>query len=176
MGLYVRPAYKLSFNTIYFSALGIGIASVALVYLILRSKIGLGLMAIRDDELSSETMGVDIFRCKITCFLIAAGMTGIISGVLYLHNIFIQPYSAFAIDWTIRMLFITIIGGIGTIEGPIIGSFIYVLLDQRLASYPSISMLILGGIAIVVIMVAPKGIMGSTQEKLGFEVFSLRRK
>lgn len=176
MGLYVRPAYKLSFNTIYFSALGVGIASVVLVYLILRSRMGLGLMAIRDDELSSETMGVDIFLYKVTCFLIGAGMTGIISGVLYLHNIFIQPYSAFAIDWTVRLVFITIIGGIGTIEGPIIGSFIYVLLHQWLSGYPSLSLLILGGIAIFVIMVAPQGIMGSIQEKLGFTLLSLRRK
>lgn len=176
MGLFIKPAYALSFNTIYFSALGIGMISVALVYFILRSKLGLGLMAIRDDEISSETLGVDIFRCKLICFLISAGMTGIVSGVLYLHNIFIQPFSAFGIDWTVRLVFITIIGGIGTIEGPIIGSFLYVFLHQWLSEYPSISLLILGGIAISVILVAPKGIIGTIQDRLGFEILSPRRK
>jgi branched-chain amino acid transport system permease protein len=176
MGLFVKPAYKLSFNTIYFSALGIGVASVALVYFILRSKLGLGLMAMRDDETSSETMGVDIFRAKLTCFLISAGVTGAVAGVLYLHNIFIQPFSAFGIDWTVRLVFITIIGGIGTIEGPIIGSFIYVFLQQWLSDYPSVSLLILGAIAIGVILLAPKGIMGVIQDKLGFELLSPRRK
>jgi branched-chain amino acid transport system permease protein len=176
MGLFIKPAYKLSFNTIYYTALVVGIASVVLVYFILRSKLGLGLMAIRDEETASETLGVDIFRCKLNCFLISAGMTGIVSGVLYLHNIFIQPYSAFGIDWTVRLVFITIIGGIGTIEGPIIGSFLYVLLHQWLSEYPSVSLLILGGIAISVILVAPKGIMGTIQEKLGFEILSPRRK
>jgi branched-chain amino acid transport system permease protein len=176
MGLFIKPAYKLSFNTIYYTALVVGIASVVLVYFILRSKLGLGLMAIRDEETASETLGVDIFRCKLNCFLISAGMTGIVSGVLYLHNIFIQPYSAFGIDWTVRLVFITIIGGIGTIEGPIIGSFLYVFLHQWLSEYPSVSLLILGGIAIGVILVAPRGIMGTIQEKLGFEILSPRRK
>jgi len=176
MGLFVKPAYALSFNTIYYTALGVGIGSVALVYFLLRSKLGLGLMAIRDEETASETLGVDIFRVKLNCFLISAGVTGAVSGVLYLHNIFIQPYSAFGIDWTVRLVFITIIGGIGTIEGPIIGSFLYVFLSQWLSDYPSVGLLILGTIAIGVILVAPKGIMGTIQEKLGFEFLSPRRK
>jgi branched-chain amino acid transport system permease protein len=176
MGLFVKPAYALSFNTIYFTALGAGIASVAVIYFLLRSKLGLGLMAIRDEETASETLGVDIFRCKLNCFLISAGVTGAVSGVLYLNDIFIQPYSAFGIDWTVRLVFITIIGGIGTIEGPIIGSFLYVFLNQWLSDYPSVGLLILGTIAIGVILVAPKGIMGTIQEKLGFEFLSPRRK
>jgi branched-chain amino acid transport system permease protein len=176
MGLFIRPAYALSFNTIYYSALAMGVVSVALIYFILRSKLGLGLMAIRDDETSSETLGVDIFRAKLTCFLISAGMTGIVAGVFYLHNIFIQPFSAFGIDWTVRLVFITIIGGIGTIEGPIIGSILYVFLHQWLSEYPSVSLLILGVIAIGVILLAPRGIMGTVQEKLGFEFLSPRRK
>ena len=176
MGLFVKPAYALSFNTIYYAALFVGVASVALVYFLLRSKLGLGLMAMRDDETSSETMGVDIFRTKLTCFVLAAGVTGVVSGVLYLHNIFIQPFSAFGIDWTVRLVFITVIGGIGTIEGPIIGAFIYVFLQQWLSEYPSVSLLILGVIAIAVILVAPKGIMGTIQERLGFEILSPRRK
>ncbi|MBW1863772.1 MAG: branched-chain amino acid ABC transporter permease, partial [Deltaproteobacteria bacterium] len=78
--------------------------------------------------------------------------------------------------WTIKLVFIVIIGGIGTIEGPIVGSFMYVFLSQLLAEYISVSMLILGSIAIIVILVAPKGIMGTLQEKLGFEILSPRRK
>ncbi len=176
MGLFVKSAYTLSFNTIFYAGLLAGVASVALVYLILRSKLGLGLMAMRDDETASETLGVNVFRTKLACFILAAGMTGMVSGVLYLQNIFIQPFSAFGIDWTVRLVFITIIGGVGTIEGPIIGSLIYVGLQQWLSEYPSVSLLILGMIAIAVILVAPKGIMGTIQERLGFEILSPRRK
>jgi branched-chain amino acid transport system permease protein len=175
MGLFVKPAYKLGFSSIFYAGLFVGVGSVALVYFILRSKLGLGLMAMRDDETSSETMGVDIFRTKLTCFILAGGVTGVVSGVLYLNTIFMQPFSAFGIDWTVRLVFITIIGGIGTIEGPIIGSIVYVLLQQWLSEYPSVSLLILGVIAISVILVAPKGIMGTIQERLGFEFLSPRR-
>jgi branched-chain amino acid transport system permease protein len=66
--------------------------------------------------------------------------------------------------------------GIGTIEGPIVGSIVYVLLQQWLSEYPSVSLLILGVIAIVVILVAPKGIMGTIQERLGFGILSPRHK
>jgi branched-chain amino acid transport system permease protein len=165
-GLFIQPIHPLI----------IGVSAVVLVYGILRSKIGLGLMAMRDDEAVSSTMGVEVFRSKLFCFLIAALVTGLTAGVLYTFQVFIQPYKAFAIDWTVKLVFIVVIGGIGTIEGPIIGAFIFVLLSQWLAEYISVSLLILGAIAITVILVAPKGIMGTIQERLGFEILSPRRR
>jgi len=176
MGLFIKPTPPPSMTEIYYGSFFMGVGSVVLVYGILRSKLGLGLMAMRDDEEVSETMGVEVFRSKLYCFLIAAFITGLSAGVLYVFQIFIQPYKAFAIDWTVKLVFIVIIGGIGTIEGPIVGAFIYVLLSQWLAEYVSVSMLILGAIAIAVILLAPKGIMGTLQEKLGFEILSPRRK
>jgi len=176
MGLFIKPAYKLSITQIYYAALFMGIGSVVLVYVLLRSKLGLGLMAMRDDEGASETLGVETFRSKLYCFLIGAFVTGVTAGVLYLYQIFIQPYKAFGIDWTVRLVFIVIIGGIGTIEGPIIGAIIFVLLQQFLSEYISVSLLLLGSVAILVMLLAPKGIMGTIQEKLGFEILSPRRK
>lgn len=176
MGLFVKPAYELSINQIYYASLAMGIGSVVLVYALLRSKLGLGLMAMRDDEGASETLGVEIFRSKLYCFLIGAFVTGVTAGVLYLYQIFIQPYKAFGIEWTVRLVFIVVIGGIGTIEGPIIGAIIFVFLSQFFAEYISVSLLLLGSVAIIVMLVAPKGIMGTIQEKLGFEILSPRRK
>ncbi len=72
-------------------------------------------------------------------------------------------------------MFIVIIGGIGTIEGPIIGAVIYVLLQQYLSDYPSVSLLVLGFVAIIIMLIVPRGIMGAIQEKLGFEILSPRR-
>ncbi len=175
VGLFVKPAYELSINQIYYAALVMGIGSVALVYILLRSKLGLGLMAMRDDERASEALGVEIFRSKLSCFLIGAFVTGVTAGVLYLYQVFIQPHTAFGIEWTVRLLFIVVIGGIGTIEGPIIGAVIFVFLQQLFAEYIHISSLLLGCVAIIVILVAPKGIMGTIQEKLGFEILSPRR-
>jgi branched-chain amino acid transport system permease protein len=176
MGLFIKPNPNISMTEIYYASLIVGVGSVALVYGILRSKLGLGLMAMRDDEAVSETMGVEVFRSKLYCFLIGAFVTGSTAGILYIFQVFIQPYKAFAIDWTVKLVFIVIIGGIGTLEGPIVGALIFVLLSQGLAEYFSVSMLILGAIAILVILIAPKGIMGTLQEKLGFEILSPRRK
>jgi len=174
-GLFIKPRNGSSMAAIYYAAFVVGAGSVALVYKLLRSRLGLGLMAMRDDAQVSETLGVEVFRLKLYCFLISALVTGITAGIFYVFQIFIQPYKAFAIDWTVKLVFMVIIGGIGTIEGPILGAFVYVVLSQFLAEYFSVSMLILGGIAIVVILIAPKGIMGTLQEKLGFELLSPRR-
>jgi branched-chain amino acid transport system permease protein len=174
-GLFIKPAPPPSMIMIFYAAFIMAVSSLVVVYLILRSKIGLGLMAMRDNEEVSETIGVEIFRSKLFCFLVAAFITGTTAGVLYVFQIFIQPYKAFAIDWTVILVFIVIIGGIGTIEGPIVGSFLYVLLTQWLADYGHTSMLILGIIAITIMLVAPKGIMGTIQEKTGFTILSPRR-
>lgn len=175
-GFFIKPPTPPSMEQIYYAALIAGVGSVVLVYALLRSRIGLGLMAMRDDDAVAETMGVDVFRSKLTCFILAAFVTGLTAGILYTNTVFIEPRQGFAIGWTVKLVFIVIIGGIGTIEGPIVGAFLFVLLSQMLAEYFSVSMLILGTIAIIVILVAPKGIMGSLQEKLGFEILSPRRR
>jgi branched-chain amino acid transport system permease protein len=175
-GMFIKPPHPPSMDTIYGAAFLIGVGSVVLVYGILRSKLGLGLMAMRDDEEVANSTGVEIFRSKLYCFLIAAFVTGLTGGVYYAYQIFIMPYEAFSIGWSIKMIFMVIIGGIGTVEGPIIGALIYILLSQWLSEYYSVSMLILGGIAIAVMLIAPTGIIGSLQEKLGFEILSPRRK
>lgn len=174
-GFFIRSAYDLTTTHFYYAALVLGLGSMALVSGILRSRLGLGLMAMRDNEDAAETMGVDIFRSKIYCFLIAAFVTGLTGGVFYLSQVFIQPYAAFGISWSVAVVFLVIIGGIGTIGGPVIGALVYVLLQQYLSEFVGISMLILGVIAITLILVAPKGILGTIQEKFGFEIFSSRR-
>jgi len=175
MGLFVQPAYKTPLHQIYYAALLVGLGSVIVVYAILRSKLGLGLMAMRDDEEAAQNAGVEVFRCKLYCFLIAALITGLAAGVLYIHQIFIQPYKAFSIDWTVRLLFIVIIGGIGTIEGPIIGALIFVVLQQVFSEWLNAGLLLLGAVCIAVMLVAPRGIAGIIHERFGFDVFPLRR-
>ncbi|MBW1668269.1 MAG: branched-chain amino acid ABC transporter permease [Deltaproteobacteria bacterium] len=174
-GLFIKPPHPPSMTTIYYASLIMGAGATAAIYIILRSKIGLGLMAMRDDEDVSEAMGVEIFRSKLFCFMVGSFITGLTAGVLYVFQIFIQPYKAFAIDWTVILVFIVIIGGIGTIEGPIVGTFIYVLLSQWLAEYAHISLLLLGIIAITIILLAPTGIMGTLHQKTGFAILSPRR-
>jgi branched-chain amino acid transport system permease protein len=172
-GLFIKPAKQLSVSQLYYLAMLVGVGSVVLVYWLMRSKLGLALMAMRNDPGASETSGVPVVRNKLYCYLISSFCTGITAGVLYLNMVFIQPYRAFGIDWTVALVFIVIIGG--TIEGPIIGAVIYVLLQQYLSDYASVSMLVLGVVAIIIMLIVPKGIMGTIQERLGFEILSPRR-
>jgi len=175
-GFNITASYNLTTGDMYYVALAVGFGSVALVYALLRSRLGLALMAIRDNELAAETLGVELYKTKLQCFLISAFVTGVTGGALYLSIAYIQPFAAFGIDWTVAMVFMVIIGGIGTIEGPVLGAVFYVLIKQFLYDYPGISMLILGVIAIIVIFVAPRGIVGTLQDRYGFQILTARRR
>ncbi|MCL2390999.1 MAG: branched-chain amino acid ABC transporter permease [Oscillospiraceae bacterium] len=176
IGINIRATFRLPTSTIYYVALGVAIVSVLAVYLLLRSRFGLGLMAMRDDEDAAEARGVALYKTKLKCFLISSVIMGVAGAAMFMNLGFILPASAFGIDWTISMVIIVIVGGKGTIEGPIIGAVILVMLRQWLFDFPGYSMLILGAIAIILILVAPKGIMGLVHRFTGAEFFSVRRR
>ena len=133
-------------------------------------------MSARDNENAAEVRGVQLYKTKLTCFLISGAFTGVVGVVLFLNSAYIKPASAFTIDWTVSMVFIVVIGGMGTIQGPIVGAIVFVILRQYLYNFPGISMIILGFIAVAIILLAPKGIMGALHDRFGVEVFSVRRK
>ena len=171
----INTVYRLTGTQLYYTALILGLGSVVIVFFLLKSRTGLALMAMRDSSSAAETLGVELYKTKLRCYLIACFVTGLAGGVMYMQQGFIKPSSGFSINWTIAMTFIVIIGGIGTMDGPIIGAIIYVLLTQFLYNLPGMSMIILGVIAIAVILIAPKGIMGTVYEKKGYEMLSPRR-
>lgn len=174
-GIAIKSVYSLSGNQIYYIAVILGVISVLVVYLLMRSKTGLALMAIRDNPGAAEAMGVKIFSTKLKCYMIACFFTGIAGGVMYINLAYITPSASISTSWTIAMTFMVIIGGIGTMEGPIVGAIIYVMLTQWLYSFPGISMIILGAIAVIAIMILPNGIIGTIHNKTGFEILSPRR-
>ncbi|MBR2696814.1 MAG: branched-chain amino acid ABC transporter permease [Parasporobacterium sp.] len=175
VGYNITVARRLSGTAMYFIAFGVGLIALVAVVIILRSKFGLGLMAMRDNEAASEIRGVKLYRSKLICFLVSSAITGIAGAALYLNLSYIKPTVGFGIDWTVSMVFIAVIGGMGTIEGPIIGAIIFVILRQLLYNFSGFSMLILGIIAVVMILVAPKGIMGLINKKKGFDLFGVKR-
>jgi len=177
-GLFIVSARAIQGQVFYYAATLI-VITIIVVVIVLRSKLGLGLFAIRDDDNASATSGVPQFKSKLYCMMIASFVTGVLGGVFYMDMVWVQPVAAFGINWTVAAVFIVIIGGIGTIMGPIIGGIIYVFLSQYLASLAqigSLNMVILGAIAVAVILLAPNGIVGTLERKLGFEVLSSRRR
>ena len=158
--------------TIYWLALALGLGALALVYGLLRSRLGLALTAIRDNELASESLGVRIERIKFTVYVLVAGMTGMVGSLIELQKVRMSPDAGFSVnDWTAFVIFIVVIGGIGTIEGPIIGTLLYFVLREFLADLGSIYLMILGTLAIVVMLFAPKGIWGVVKDRFGVTLF-----
>jgi len=160
---------------IYLMALTLCVIAMIVVYVLLRTKTGLGLTAMRDDADASSSVGVNIFKSKLLVYVVAAGFTALAGAVFFINKGTIYPGSGFDISWTVSMVFIVIIGGIGTVSGPVVGAIVYVILDEVLAKLPGWSNIILGAIAILVIIFLPDGIMGTLQKKFRFEIFSQKR-
>ena len=174
-GMTVKLRPYPSTTEIFFLALSLAIAATLVVYFLLRSRTGLGLSAMGNDADAASSVGVNIFKSKLICFVLSGAITGIAGVIFYMNKGSIFPDGGFGIDWTVSIVFIVIIGGVGTAAGPIVGSIIYVLLYEFLSKYPGWSNVILGIIAIVVIVVMPDGIIGTLQKKFNFEIMSLRR-
>jgi branched-chain amino acid transport system permease protein len=162
---------------IYWIALALVIGIIVLIVWLLRSRYGLALKAIRDNELAAQSNGVDIARIKLVLYVLVAFGTAMVGALIFLQKIRISPDAAFSVnDWTAFVIFITVIGGIGRIEGPIVGTIVFFLLRQTMADLGTLYLLMLGAVAIGVMLWAPKGLWGLIVERFGFEVFPLERR
>ena len=149
----------------YWLGLAIGLVSVLLIAIILRSKFGFGLAAIRDNDVSAASLGVNVFQLKLFSFIIAAFVMGIAGAIFYTYQGYIEPNSAYDINWLMTVLLATVIGGIGLEWGPMVGTIIVVILQFQLARYAGISLLIQGVILVVIMLVAPQGLLGLLRDQ-----------
>ena len=173
----IAPTRQAREFLIYWIALALVVAIIGLIVLLLRSRYGLALKAIRDNELAAESNGVDVTRVKFLVYIIAAFGTAMVGALIFLQKLRISPDSAFSLnDWTAFVIFITVIGGIGRIEGPIVGTIVFFLLRQTLADLGTLYLMMLGLVAIVVMLASPKGIWGLVVERFGWQVFPLERR
>lgn len=161
----------------YWLALALAVATIGGIYALLRSKRGLALAALRDNFEAAKSVGVDATRMKWFVFLVSAFGTGVAGGLIYLQKSRISPDAAFSVtDWTAYVIFIVVIGGIGTIEGPIIGVLVFFVLQNTLADFGSWYLMILGGLGIVVMLFAPRGLWGLISARTGVQLFPIRRR
>jgi branched-chain amino acid transport system permease protein len=177
MVIAIAPTRQLRDFTMYWIALALVAAVLALIVLLLRSRYGLALKAIRDSELAASCSGVDVTRTKIIVYIVTALATAMIGALIFLQKLRISPDAAFSVnDWTAFVIFITVIGGIGRIEGPIVGTLVFFALRQTLADLGTVYLLMLGVIAILIMLLAPKGIWGFVVERFGWQLFPLERR
>jgi len=173
----MAPSRQLRDFLQYWIALALVVAVLAMIVLLLRSRYGLALKAIRDSELAATCNGIDVLRTKVLVYIVTAFGTAMIGALIFLQKLRVSPDSAFSVnDWTAFVIFITVIGGIGRIEGPIVGTVVFFLLRQTLADLGTIYLMMLGLVAILVMLTAPKGIWGLVVERFGWQVFPLERR
>ena len=163
-------------HTTYWVALACVVACVALVYLFLRSKLGLALLAIRDNPVAAESQGVGVQRMKLAVYVVSAGGAGLAGALYFVSNLRISPDAAFNVNWTAFAIFMVVIGGIGRIEGPIVGALIFWALNKFLSDYGTWYLLGLGLLAIVFTLVLRGGVAGWVQQRWRLELFPVQRR
>jgi branched-chain amino acid transport system permease protein len=161
----------------YWLALVLCIVTVGGIYWLLRNRLGLALAAVRDNTDAARSVGVDTGRIKWAVYLIAAFGTGVVGALIYVQTARISPDAAFSVlDWTAFVIFIVVIGGIGTIEGPILGVIVFWGLRTVLADYGSLYLITLGVLGIAIMLFAPRGLWGLLSDRTGLHLFPVRRR
>ena len=162
-------------STTYWIALACVVAVITGVYLFLRSKRGLALLAIRDNEMAAASQGVDVHRMKLAVYLIAAAGAGLAGALYFVSNLRISPDAAFSVNWSAFAIFMVVIGGIGRIEGPILGALLFWFLNKFFSDYGSWYLVGLGLIAILVTLFFRDGLWGAVHRRYGWSLFPTHR-
>jgi branched-chain amino acid transport system permease protein len=151
------------------------VATTGGVYALLRTPLGLALTAVRDSAVAAESQGVDVARTKLIVYVLAAFGSGCAGALYFLSALRISPDAAFGADWIPLLFFTVVIGGIGTIEGPIVGTLLYFVLRQYFADYGAWYLIALGLLAIAIVIRFPRGIWGECAARFGWRFFPVRR-
>jgi branched-chain amino acid transport system permease protein len=159
------PAYQQAFT--YWSALGFALVVVVAVLLLLRSRMGLSLQAIRDDEEAAAALGVRVLRSKRVLFVLAAGGCGAAGAVIMANTHFVEPGSIFSVQWTAYMIFMVLVGGLGTFEGPLLGAILLFAIQTVFSAGGAWYLVGLGASAAAFALLLPGGIWGLVERRLG---------
>ena len=164
-------------NVTYWLALFLAVGGTALVVMILRSRTGLALRAVRDNEDGARGLGVNVTRTKLMIWVLAAFWTGCTGAVILLNTTSATSLSSFSVlRWTAIVIFIVVIGGVGSTAGPILGVLVYWVIDSQLESAENWRFIVLGLIAAAMALYAPSGIWGLIQQWRPLQLFPVRRR
>lgn len=147
--------------TVYWLALGVMVLVVAATSLLMRSRLGLGLTAIRDNETAAASLGVSVSRSRRIVYVAASGGAGLAGALIAVNTLRVTPDSIYSVNYTAFMIFIVVIGGLGSIEGPILGAVVFFVLQQQLADLGSWYLVVLGVVAVAVVVLLPRGLWGA---------------
>ena len=171
-GYMIKGIENLTMTHIYWLAILVGLASIFIMRAILSSKMGMGLAATRDNDGAASSLGINIFKLKLIAFMISAFVTAIAGSIFFMYQGYISPSVGFSMKWTMTMMLATVVGGVSTEIGPIIGTIIVVFLHFVLARYAGVSLIIQGVLLIVIMLLAPNGVMGFVKNTKAYQSLS----
>jgi branched-chain amino acid transport system permease protein len=146
----------------YYLALALAAFCVGVLALLVRSRVGLGMQAVREDEAAAEASGVGAFHHKLLALAISTALVGLTGGVFAYYHVSYYPQHAFSPVWTFDAVLIAYLGGVGTIHGPVLGALFYVILKEVLAvQMVELHLIIFGALFIVVVLFFPSGLVGA---------------
>jgi branched-chain amino acid transport system permease protein len=158
VGFTVRPLE--AYTTYYYAMWIVCAASMLATYLIARSKLGYAFVAIRENEEAAAVLGINPTRYKVAAWAISAAMAAAAGAVFSGANGFIDPATAFALDNNVFPIVMVILGGVGTVAGPLVGALILTAINETLWShFPQIHTLFFGAVIVVVVVFLPRGIL-----------------
>lgn len=162
---------------IYWLAFALAAVALIVTYVLLRSRIGIGLTAMRDNEEGAAAIGVNITRARILCFLGTAPFLGMAGAIIAMQKLRVSPSASFSItDWTVFIIFNVVIGGIGSFEGPIIGTIVYFVLREYLSELGTWNLILLGTFSIIVILIERRGLWGLFRRVLADDIVPVAHK
>ncbi|MGH2561585.1 MAG: branched-chain amino acid ABC transporter permease [Thermomicrobiales bacterium] len=148
----------------YYAMLALATVAIIVSYLVGTSGFGLKLRSIRDDEVAAQAMGINTTSYKMSAFVISSFFPGVAGAIYARHTGFIEPAAVFAVIWSIRAIATAIVGGQGTILGPIIGAVALTLVSEEVwASDPNLYQVIFGGMIVLVVLFIPGGLISVVQ-------------
>jgi len=151
---YWSPIYS------YYLMLSLTIISIAISYFVKNSSLGLKLRAIKDDEDAAEGLGINVLRCKVAALMLSSFIVGLAGAAQITFTAYVSPDSVFGVKRSLEMVLACLLGGLGTLHGPIIGGALFEILKRILWGLPHLHLLIYGGIIAVLIVFEPRGVVG----------------
>ncbi|CAO5179010.1 ABC transporter permease [Frankia sp. AiPs1] len=151
---------------IYWLTLTFLLAILGALFLLLRLKTGAALQAIRDDEEAAASLGVRVRPLKFGIFVLAGFGCGAAGALILANTLFIQPQSIFGVQYSAYMIFMVLVGGLGTFEGPILGAIIFFVAQQQFADQGAWYLIGLGAVAVLFALFLPRGLWTVVSDRL----------
>jgi len=165
---YYTPSQRQEYT--YWLTLGCVVFFLGLLFVLLRSRLGNSLQAIRDDEEAAASVGVRVMAGKRLLFVVAGLGCGAAGALTLANTLFIEPTSIFSVDNTALMIFMVLVGGLGTFEGPIIGAIVLFVIQNEFSNNGVWYFVGLGAAAMAFALLLPRGIWGTLEERFGLRV------